>query len=136
MASIKVKFRPSAASGREGTGYYQIIHERKLRLLTTTYRIFASEWDHKRSTVCGQDKSAERTEHLLTIRSEIRSDIERLASICRKLDFDCLCFTADDIVTEFNRMKTDNSLVNFMKKLIAGLKKEGTSEHLRLIGQR
>lgn len=134
MASIKVKFRPSAASGREGTVYYQIIHERKLRLLTTTYRIFASEWDHKRSTVCGQDKSAERTEHLLAIRSAIRSDIERLASICRKLDFDCLRFTADDVVAEFNRMKTDNSLFNFMKKLIAGLRKRGnirTSETYR-----
>lgn len=134
MASIKVKFRPSAASGREGTVYYQIIHERKLRLLTTTYRIFASEWDHKRSTVCGHDKSAERAEHLLAIRSAIRADIERLTSICRKLDFGCLRFTADDVVAEFNRMKTDNSLFNFMKKLIAGLRKRGnirTSETYR-----
>lgn len=130
MASIKVKFRPSAASGREGSVYYQIIHERKLRLLTTTYRIFASEWDHKRSTVCGQDKNAERTDHLLAIRSAIRSDIERLASICRKLDVDCLCFTADDIVAEFNRMKTDNSLFNFMKKLIAGLKKKREHQNI------
>lgn len=125
MASIKVKFRPSAIADREGAVYYQVIHDRKVRILPTSYRIFDSEWDNEHSTLSRTDKSAERTDHLLAIRSAIRSDIERLASICRKLDFDCLCFTADDIVAEFNRMKTDNSLFNFMKKLIAGLKKRG-----------
>lgn len=134
MASIKVKFRPSAVADREGAVYYQIIHERKVRILPTSYRIFDSEWDNEHSTLSQTDKNAGRTDHLLAIRSAIRSDIERLASICRKLDFDCLCFTADDIVAEFNRMKTDNSLFNFMKKLIAGLKKRGnirTSETYR-----
>lgn len=123
MASIKIKFRPSAIADREGAVYYQVIHDRKVRILPTSYRIFDSEWDNEHSTLSQTDKNAERTDHLLAIRSAIRSDIERLASICRKLDFDCLCFTADDIVAEFNRMKTDNSLFNFMKKLIAGFKK-------------
>lgn len=134
MASIKVKFRPSAVADREGAVYYQVIHDRKVRILPTSYRIFDSEWDNEHSTLSRTDKNAGRTDHLLAIRSAIRSDIERLASICRKLDFDCLCFTADDIVAEFNRMKTDNSLFNFMKKLIAGLKKRGnirTSETYR-----
>lgn len=134
MASIKVKFRPSAVADREGAVYYQVIHDRKVRILPTSYRIFDSEWDNEHSTLSQTDKNAGRTDHLLAIRSSIRSDIERLASICRKLDFDCLCFTADDIVAEFNRMKTDNSLFNFMKKLIAGFKKRGnirTSETYR-----
>lgn len=134
MASIKIKFRPSAIADREGAVYYQVIHDRKVRILPTSYRIFDSEWDNEHSTLSQTDKNAGRTDHLLAIRSAIRSDIERLASICQKLDFDCLCFTADDIVAEFNRMKTDNSLFNFMKKLIAGLKKRGnirTSETYR-----
>ena len=45
MTSIQVKFRPSALSDYEGTVYYQIIHERKVRHLNTPYRIFSSEWD-------------------------------------------------------------------------------------------
>lgn len=51
MASIKVKFRPSTVAGREGTIYYQIIHERKQRLLFSDYHIFPSEWDEKRAMV-------------------------------------------------------------------------------------
>lgn len=49
MASIKVKFRPSTVADHEGTIYYQIIHERKVRQLLTEYKIFPAEWDEKRS---------------------------------------------------------------------------------------
>lgn len=51
MASIKVKFRPSTVADHEGTIYYQIIHERKVRQLFTGYKVFAREWDENRSMV-------------------------------------------------------------------------------------
>lgn len=33
MASFKLKFRPSATSGKEGTLFYQVIHRRVSRLI-------------------------------------------------------------------------------------------------------
>lgn len=57
MASIKVKFRPSSVDGNEGSIYYQIIHERKVRQLPTNYKIFPKEWDENRSTVVSPLKS-------------------------------------------------------------------------------
>ena len=51
MASIKVKFRPSTASGREGSIYYQVIHGRIVRQVKTDYRIFDTEWDKRTSLV-------------------------------------------------------------------------------------
>lgn len=51
MASIKVKFRPSTASGREGSIYYQVIHGRIVRQVKTDYRIFDTEWDKRTSAV-------------------------------------------------------------------------------------
>ena len=57
MASIKVKFRPSTVIDREGTIYYQVIHERKVRQLLTSYHVFPSEWDEKRSMVTTSQKS-------------------------------------------------------------------------------
>ncbi len=77
MASIKVKFRPSAVADREGAVYYQVIHERKVRILPTSYRIFDSEWDNEHSTLSRTDKNAGRTDHLLTIvlRSDLTSNV-------------------------------------------------------------
>lgn len=51
MASIKAKFRPSATASKEGAIYYQIIHNRVVRQIKTSHRIFESEWDDKATTV-------------------------------------------------------------------------------------
>lgn len=39
MASVKVKFRPSSVNGKEGSIYYQVIHNRVVRQIGTDYRI-------------------------------------------------------------------------------------------------
>ena len=133
MASIKVKFRPSTVADHEGTIYYQIIHERKVRQLLTEYKVFPAEWDGNRSMVITTQKS-ERKSFILSIRERIRWDIERLTKIDRKLDANGLTYTADDVIDEFNRYAHEYSLFNFMESLIARLKQNGkirTSETYR-----
>ena len=133
MASIKVKFRPSTVADHEGTIYYQIIHERKVRQLLTEYKVFPVEWDDNRSMVTTTQKS-ERKSFILSIRERIRWDIERLTKIDRKLDANGLIYTADDVIDEFNRYAHEYSLFNFMESLIARLKQNGktrTSETYR-----
>ena len=133
MASIKVKFRPSTVADHEGTIYYQIIHERKVRQLLTDYKVFPSEWDENRSMVTATQKS-ERKSFILSIRERIRWDIERLTKIDRKLGANGLIYTANDVIDEFNRYANEYSLFNFMESIIAPLKQNGkvrTSETYR-----
>lgn len=124
MASIKVKFRPSTVADHEGTIYYQIIHERKVRQLLTEYKVFPVEWDESRSMVTSTQKS-ERKSFILSIRERIRWDIERLTNIDRKMDANGLLYTADDVIDEFNRYAHEYSLFNFMEGVIAKLKHNG-----------
>lgn len=124
MASIKVKFRPSTVADHEGTIYYQIIHERKVRQLLTDYKVFSSEWDENRSMVTTTQK-CERKSFILSIRERIRWDIERLTKIDRKLEANGLTYTADDVIDEFNRYAHEYSLFNFMEIIIAKLKQNG-----------
>lgn len=124
MASIKVKFRPSTVADHEGTIYYQIIHERKVRQLLTDYKVFPIEWDENRSMVTTTQKS-ERKSFILSIRERIRWDIERLTKIDRKLDSEGLSYTADDVIEEFHRYAHEYSLFNFMESIIAKLKQNG-----------
>lgn len=124
MASIKVKFRPSTVADHEGTIYYQIIHERKVRQLLSDYKVFPSEWDESRSMVTTTQKS-ERKSFILSIRERIRWNVERLTKIDRKLDANGLIYTADDVIDEFNRYAREYSLFNFMESIIAKLKQNG-----------
>ena len=113
MASIKVKFRPSTVADHEGTIYYQIIHERKVRQLLTEYKVFPAEWDENRSMVTTTQKS-ERKSFILSIRERIRWDIERLTKFDRKLDSNGLIYTADDVIDEFNRYARCNAVKRAM----------------------
>lgn len=124
MASIKVKFRPSTVADHEGTIYYQIIHERKVRQLLSDYKVFPSEWDESRSMVTTTQKS-ERKVFILSIRERIRWDVERLNKINKKLDANGLTYTADDVIDEFNRYANEYSLFNFMESIIVKLKQNG-----------
>lgn len=124
MTSIKVKFRPSSVNGREGTVYYQIIHERKVRQIVTGYRIYPTEWDEGRATVIpGKDSSRNRV--LMTIRENIIRDVERLHRILRKLEGRPMPFTAGDIADEFISYARNYSLVNFMGNAISRLRLNG-----------
>lgn len=124
MTSIKVKFRPSTVTDKEGSIYYRIIHERKVRQLLTDYHVFPDEWDEKRSMITTSQKS-ERKSLILSIRERIHRDLERLVKIDRKLNANGLSYTADDVIDEFNRYSHEYSLFNFMEGIIAKLKQNG-----------
>lgn len=124
MASIKVKFRHSTVAGREGTIYYQIIHERKVRQLVTDYRISSSEWDERRSMVVTSLKSDRKT-YIHFLKEYIYRDLERFTRIVRKLDSQGLNYTSDDVIEEFKRYTCKYSLINFMQDIIIKLQQKG-----------
>lgn len=133
MASIKIKFRPSQVAENPGIVYYQIIHERKVRALSTGYKIYPDEWDENRSTLTIGSKP-ERRFVILSLRELIRHDMERLAYIDSKLDAEQLSYTADDILEEYIRYQNEYTLFNYMESIITKLRTNGkirTSETYR-----
>lgn len=123
MASIKAKFRPSATASKEGTIYYQIIHNRVVRQIKTSHRIFESEWDDKATTVSIPILSdTERKKHLQSVANRMEWDRKRLKAIIAMLDKKNECYTADDIVAKFNEQTNGQSLFVFMQGVISRLK--------------
>ena len=51
MASVKVKFRPSSVNGKEGSIYYQVIHNRVVRHIAADLNVHESEWNAEASSV-------------------------------------------------------------------------------------
>ena len=124
MASIKVKFRPSAVAGREGSIYYQVIHGRKTRQILSNYHILPSEWDVRRSMV-RVPSDEERHERVLTVCELVKCDLLRLNRIVRLLETNGGEFTCDDIVDAYHRYSREGSLFNYMSVQIVRLKRNG-----------
>ena len=132
MASIKVKFRPSTSENKEGTIYYQIIQNRVIRQLKTDYRLFMHEWNEENNTIIITNSS--RQNYLQSIEERIDWDIKRLQSIINGWENKRVKYTADDIISTFQRQANEQSLFNFMQGVIAQLQQMGkqrTSETYR-----
>ncbi len=132
MTSVKVKFRPSTTIGKEGAIYYQIIHKRKVRQLKTDYHIFPQEW-HESTGILIPDNN-QRCYYLYSIKQRIDWDITRLKNIIEHAESELNKYTANDIISIFEKQKSENSLFNFMYSTIAQLKQMGkhrTSETYR-----
>ena len=126
MASVKVKLRPSTVNGREGTLYYQIIHNRVVRQINTEYKLFVSEWDCHSETVVLHHLSPEqeRNNYLLSISSRIRWDKDRLNKIIHTLSQSGR-FVTDDIVVRFRGSRQEQSFNDYICQQIERLKRLG-----------
>lgn len=129
MTSIKIKFRPSVIKNKEGVIYYQVIHNRVVRQLNTKYLIFVHEWNEKKETLI-IDKSL-RQSYLSVIQKSIEIDLRQLYSIINQIEQSKRRYSADDIITKFLELQKEQSLFNFMQRVITLLrqmKKYRTSE--------
>ena len=132
MASIKIKFRPSTIENKEGTIYYQIIQNRVIRQLKTDYRLYMHEWNEVNCTINIENNN--RQNYLQSIQELINWDIKRLQYITNQLENKRIKYSADDIISTFQKQTNEQSLFNFMQGVIAQLQQMGkqrTSETYR-----
>ena len=132
MATIKVKLRPSSVEGRAGTIFYQIIHNRIIRQLKTNYRLFIHEWNNVESLIFLSNNN--RRNYLQSIEEQIDWDIKRLQSIINQWENKQQRYTAEDIISTFQKEANEQSLFNFMQGVIVQLQQMGkqrTSETYR-----
>lgn len=125
MASVKVKFRPSMIDNKEGTLYYQVIHNRIVRQIKTEYKLLPDEWDNHSSEIIISLFNETRKKYLQSIKEHLQSDMNNLAKVIRALDKKRIPYTADDIIKAHRFRPKDDYLYNFMQDTIMRFKQLG-----------
>lgn len=86
MASIKFHFRPSARGEiQEGKLFIRIIHRRRIKTLSTPYRLFPDEWNDKEQCVNFATRTPDRVYLLLDIARRLEKDQLRYATLLSEL---------------------------------------------------
>lgn len=67
--------------GREGTLYFQVIHERVARQINTGYRLFPSEWDRRTSEIILPVSGNSRRSLLLALKERLSQNKLEMASV-------------------------------------------------------
>ena len=118
MATVKIKFRASSVAGKEGTLYYHIIHQRKLRWISTDYHVYPEEWNARKSSVIVSN-SNNRQAHLQLIQSQIDWEIKQMQCIIHDKEMDGVSYSVDDLANEIQQLPTSQSVFTFFRKQIA-----------------
>ena len=130
MATTRFKFRASSVSGKQGTLFIQVIHQRVVRQVSTSYKLYSKEWDADRqSVVIPKDTSSKRSPYLHNVQEALRSDAARLRLIILSLDHSRKAYQAKDVVKRFLKKEQSDEFAVFAETLIGQKREEG---HLSL----
>ena len=126
MATTRFKFRASSISGKQGTLFLQVIHQRVARQVSTKYKLYSNEWDaDSQSVVIRRDTSSERSQYLHIVQETLQRDTSRLQLIILTLDHSRKEYKAEDVLKRFLKKEQSNLFAVFAETLIDKKREEG-----------
>ena len=135
MTSIKLKFRPSTAPGKEGSLVFQLIQGRSVCRITSEYKIFAEEWDGKTGKILLPAPSSPRYAFIVSLKAELQWEIDRLCRMVQESEKETGAVSLGEIAAAFSsNAETPDSVFNFICEQIRhkkGLGKVRSAETYR-----
>lgn len=99
MATMKVKFRASSLPAREGTLFYQVIHNRVARQVNTGYKVYPREWDAVHAEIIFPPGVGEsRSSYLASLKEILYENAKRFRNIIARLERAGEDYTAEEVL--------------------------------------
>ena len=126
MATVKIKFRASASETKEGTLFYQVIHNRVARQIHIGYKLYPQEWDaENKEIIFPSDTGEARRSYLVSLKTAVQEDTKRLRSIVSHLDRSGNTYTAEEVVAKYRSPTDNHCFLSFSRNLVGQLKQIG-----------
>lgn len=121
MATIKLRFRPSLVSGKEGTLYYQVNYRHRTFTISTPYHIHPHEWDKSHAAILTTVPAGgnDRKTVLLLYASVIDGEINRMKRVVAEKEKTGLCYTPEELQAAFRQMLPVQSVFGYIRSQIA-----------------
>ena len=129
MATFKLKFRPSSVEEKEGTLYYQVIHKRNVKWISTDYHVFQNEWDEKAANIT-IPLNGERVQKLLLIKSAIARELRQRKRTLDRLETSSEELTLNELCEAFSQLPPCKTVFTFLEEQVERqerMQKHGTA---------
>ena len=123
MTSVRVKFRKSTIKDKEGVLYFQLIHNRKTKLITTRFRLLPQEWDSHACSVIINNTDGERNIYLQNIEDGIKFELRQIYELISLLEKRG-DYTTDELAEYYLNQSFNGYFFSFIKYQIKKLKSE------------
>lgn len=125
MATIKIKYRPSSVSTKEGCICYRVIHRRVTKQITSSHRLFPSEWSTLRSEIIIPPADGNRKTYLSEMKNLMVEDLQRLRKIIGILDAKEGGYTSGMVVNLYHKPIDSDGFISYARRLLERLCKIG-----------
>lgn len=129
MATIKLKFCASSVEEKEGTLYYQVIHKRNVKWISTDYHVFQNEWDEKAANIT-IPLNGERVQKLLLIKSAIARELRQRKRTLDRLETSSKELTLNELCEAFSQLPPCKTVFTFLEEQVERqerMQKHGTA---------
>lgn len=116
MATIRLKFRPSSVPEAKGTLYYQVIHKRKVKWISTKHHIYADEWNEETMTITVAN--GERKAALALMQCKIDWAFRRWQTILARIERSQKDYTVEELCETFSKEQTYKTVFVFMQEQV------------------
>lgn len=116
MATIRLKFRPSSVPEAKGTLYYQVIHKRKVKWISTKHHIYADEWNEETMTIAVAN--GERKAALALMQCKIDWAFRRWQTILARIERSQKDYTVEELCETFSKEQTYKTVFVFMQEQV------------------
>lgn len=107
-----------------GSVFYQVVHEGRVRQVSSSLRLHPCDWDESRGAVRVNGGCGDRV-YLMRVQCQLRREVGRFSRIIRRLDDSGFPYVSDDVVREYSQYAERGSLACFMEGIICDLRCSG-----------
>ena len=126
MATVKVKFRASTISTKEGTVFYQLIHNRVARQVHSGYKLYPYEWDASNAEIVFPPATGNgRRNYLISLKDALAEDVRRFEDIIARFERAARNYTAEEVAECFLVSADSGGFMSFGRELVHQLKQIG-----------
>ncbi|WP_294142070.1 site-specific integrase [uncultured Sanguibacteroides sp.] len=123
MATVKVKFRASTIPTKEGTVFYQVIHNRVVRQVNPGYKLYPHEWDTANAEIVFPPGiESGRRNYLFSLKSALAEDVRRFKGIITRFERAARNYTAEEVAERFLVSADSGGFMSFGRELVRQLK--------------
>lgn len=110
--------------------YYQVIHHRNARWISSGYRVFPDEWDADSMSLVIPATGARRSE-LQLIQTSLAWEMDRRMDILRKMETSRKAFSLDEVCEAFRNLAPCKTVFTFLQEQVRNkelMRRQGTAK--------
>ena len=123
---MKLKFKPSLKSDKEGFLYFHVIHGMEVRKVRSKYKILNEEWDERTGRVLLPSCSSSRFSYLFHVCCSVEWELQRFSKAMFEWESSGCQHSLDEVIDHMlSELSVSDSVFNFMHAQVVHKKRLG-----------